>query len=250
MDPGSELNDLSNKFRILVGYLQITSALVSSFDVPWPPMTLQLLQSLTFINFNFMDFFSPLDPCVLHTPFLSQAAFHMAILPMCAVVVGTAALCAMCCATGETMRSTVVQKANTAMVSIVFLLYPGIVTRVFTTLKCRTIGGTSYLVADYSVVCGQGDHAAMVAVMAVFSVVYVAGIPLGSTLLLFWNRTLIKLSHEEETFDPVLLEKRTRFQSVFGALYSAYDPGYWFFESIIMVQKALLTGGLVLVAVS
>ena len=60
----------------------------------------------------------------------------------------------------------------------------------------------------------------------------------------------MKSSNEEETFDPVMLEKRTRFQSVFGALYSAYDPGYWFFESIIMVQKALLTGGLVLVAVS
>jgi hypothetical protein len=39
-------------------------------------------------------------------------------------------------------RKVVVQRAQTLMVTIVFLLYPGIVTRVFTTLKCRTIGET------------------------------------------------------------------------------------------------------------
>ena len=137
------------------------------------------------------------------------------------------------------------------MVTIVFLLYPGIVTRVFTTLKCRTIGTTPYLVADYSVVCGQGEHATMTVVMAIFSLVYVVGIPLGSTLVLFCNRRLMRLDNEvEHTADPVLLEKASRFHSVFGALYNAYEPHFWYFESLILIQKALLTGGLVLVAVS
>ena len=36
---------------------------------------------------------------------------------------------------------------------------------------------------------------------------------------------------------------------MYGALYNAYNSEYWYFESIIMIQKALLTGGLVLVAV-
>jgi uncharacterized membrane protein len=239
---------LANKMRILIGYLQITSALLSSFDIPWPPMTMQLLQSLTFVNFNFMEFFLPLDPCVLHTSFLSQAAFHMAILPICALVVVVAAVCATCCG----QRKVVVQRAKTAMVTIVFLLYPGIVTRVFTTLKCRTIGTTPYLVADYSVVCGQGKHAIMALVMAVFALVYVVGIPLGSTLVLFCNRRLMRLDNEAEqtSSDTVLLDKASRFHSVFGALYNAYEPHFWYFESLIMIQKALLTGGLVLVAVS
>ena len=35
--------------------------------------------------------------------------------------------------------------------------------------------------------------------------------------------------------------------NVFGALYDAYEPRYWWFEAIIMMQKAMLTGGLVLV---
>jgi hypothetical protein len=202
---------------------------------------------LTFVNFNFMEFFLPLDPCVLHTSFLSQAAFHMAILPICALVVVVAAACATFCG----HRKVVVQRAKTAMVTIVFLLYPGIVTRVFTTLKCRTIGTTPYLVADYSVVCGQGEHATMTMVMAIFSLVYVVGIPLGSTLVLFCNRRLMRLDNEaEQTSDTVLLEKASHFRSVFGALYNAYEPHFWYFESLILIQKALLTGGLVLVAVS
>ena len=75
--PGMNLKigSIGNKFRILIGWLQITAALVISFDVPWPPVTLNLFKGLTFINFNFMDFFAPLDPCTLYTPFLKQAHF-------------------------------------------------------------------------------------------------------------------------------------------------------------------------------
>jgi hypothetical protein len=171
----------------------------------------------------------------------------MAILPMCALVVAAAAVSAMCCG----QKKAVMQRAKTLMVTIVFLLYPGIVTRVFTTLKCRTIGATPYLVADYSVVCGQGEHAIMALVMAIFSLVYVVGIPLGSTMVLFCNRRLMRLDNKvEHTSDAELLEKASRFHSVFGALYNAYEPHFWYFESLIMIQKALLTGGLVLVAVS
>ena len=75
--PGMNLKigSIGNKFRILIGWLQITAALVISFDIPWPPVTLNLFKGLTFINFNFMDFFAPLDPCTLYTPFLKQAHF-------------------------------------------------------------------------------------------------------------------------------------------------------------------------------
>jgi hypothetical protein len=50
---------LGHKVRILVGYLQITSSLVTSFDVPWPPMTLDLLKSLTVRNCFTILFFLP-----------------------------------------------------------------------------------------------------------------------------------------------------------------------------------------------
>merc|ERR1711865_522538 len=232
---------LGHRLRILIGYAQIASALVFSFDIPWPPMTLKFLKSLTFINFNFMDFFAPIDPCLLHTPFLKQAAFHMAILPLCVFVILSASFVAML----RIKSKDVWPKAKSTLVTIVFLLYPGIVTRVFTTFKCKKIGDKRYLVADYSVVCGEGDHATMSAVMLVFAGVYVIGIPLGSTLISFCNKKLLAVGDDAS---PALQKKSEAFANVFGALYDAYEPRFWWFEAVIMIEKALLTGGLVLIA--
>ena len=237
-----QFKSMGHRMRIIIGYVQITSALVFSFDIPWPPMTLDILKSLTFINFNFMDFFAPLDPCLLHTPFLRQAAFHMAILPLCAVIILLASIVAMI----RNKASTVISKAKSTLVTLVFFLYPGLVTRIFVTFKCRTIGGKPYLVADYSQVCYEGEHAVMVTVMVVCMFVYVLGIPLISTLVLYCNKKLMSIPADVD--DPQLLLRGEKFSKVFGALYDAYEPRFWWFEAVIMIQKALLTGGLVLVA--
>jgi len=227
--PGMNLKigSIGNKFRILIGWLQITAALVISFDVPWPPVTLNLFKGLTFINFNFMDFFAPLDPCTLYTPFLKQAAFHMSILPLCILMVLPAAILAMSCQKVRVVK----ERAGSMLVTIVFLLYPGIVTRVFTTLKCKQIGEKSYLVADYSVVCWEGEHAEYATAMAFFSVIYVVGIPLGTSALLHCNRRLL---HPDE-IDPentALRLKAESFGKVYGSLYEAYDPEYYWFETL------------------
>jgi len=101
------------------------------------------------------------------------------------------------------------------------------------------------LVADYSVVCGEGEHATTSIVMLVFAGVYVIGIPLGTIVILFCNKKLLAVSDDAS---PTLQKKSEDFVAVFGALYDAYEPRYWWFEAIIMMQKAMLTGGLVLIA--
>jgi len=204
-------------------------------------MTLHFLRSLTFINFNFMDVFAPLSPCLLYTPFSKQAAFHMAILPLAGLIIVLAALAAKGCNKGV----DVWPRVKAAFVSVVFLLYPGIVTRVFTTFKCKSIGNHRYLVADYSVICGEGEHAIMSLIMVIFTIVYVIGIPLGSLAVLRYNKHLLSIPHDSSS---ELREKSEKFASIYGALYNAYEPHYWWFEAIIMVQKAMLTGGLVLIA--
>ena len=232
---------MAGRLRILIGYLQITSALVFSFDIPWPPMTLRLLKSLTFINFNFIDVFAPLDPCVLHTSFLKQAAFHMAILPLCTVVIVLAALLGLIRNKAAVIRS----KAKSTLVNLVFLLYPGIVTRIFTTFKCQRIGEKRYLVADYNVICDEGNHIFMSVIMLVMIGVYVIGIPLFSVLILHRNKQLLAV---EDDAPESLQLKASNFAEVYGAIFEGYQKEYWYFESIILLQKALLTGGLVLIA--
>jgi len=132
------------------------------------------------------------------------------------------------------------------MVTIVFLLYPGICTRVFTTFKCQRIGEHLYFMADYSHLCYEGDHQIMVVLMYVCMGLFVLGIPIGSTLVLYFHRELHRV--DDETASPELQVRGKRFETIYGALYDAYEPKYWWFESAIMINKALLTGGLVLVA--
>ena len=109
---------VAQKIRILIGYVQITAALVTSFDIPWPPTFLSLIKGLTVVNFNFMDFLAPISQCDLHTPFLKQAAFHMAILPLCATCILGAAIVAALFQKIHVVR----QRAFGLMITLIFLL--------------------------------------------------------------------------------------------------------------------------------
>jgi len=67
--------------------------------------------------------------------------------------------------------------------------------------------------------------------MAIFSIIYVVGIPLGTSALLHCNR---KLLHPDE-IDPentALRLKAESFGQVYGSLYEAYDPEYYWFETL------------------
>ena len=236
---------LGHRVRIVIGYLQITAALAFSFDIPWPPMMLNLLKSLTFINFNFLEFFAPLNPCVMHTPFLAQAMFHMLILPLAGAVVVSAGTVAE--VYRHKCRGVVWPKARSVLMTLIFLLFPGIVTRVFTTFKCKRIGDNLYLMADYSVVCWEGEHVATASAMFFFMVVYVFGIPLGSTLVLWRGQLLMDVDVLEEaggdtskvkligSKDPVvdsrLKQRALEFRKVYGSLFEACTLCVSFFFS-------------------
>ena len=130
-----------------------------------------------------------------------------------------------------------------------FLFFPpllpfsaGIVTKCFTTFKCKTIAEVSYLVADYGVKCDptEGEWAMISStIMVPATIVYVLGIPLGIAGFLYVNK---KWLFGGDT------PRAKSFQDIYGSLYEAYEPSYWYFESVVLIQKALLTGGLVLVA--
>ena len=81
---------LAGRLRIIIGFLQIQSALVFSFSIPWPPMFSALTSSFMIFHFDFMTIFSGIDPCSLYTPFLEATIFHMLFLPLVSVLVGLA----------------------------------------------------------------------------------------------------------------------------------------------------------------
>ena len=232
--------EILGRSRILVGFMQIMNGLVSGFDIPWPPMFLSIIGSLSLINFDFVRLLGGLDACALYSPYLMASAFHMAILPFMASMITVAALVAKVVLRNDS--HVVMKRAKGAMLELIMLLYPGIVTKVFSAFKCRTIDGVSYLMADYGVLCDSngGEWVTVTtSIMYPAMLVYVIGIPLGIVVFLKINSKLLY------TTDNIAA---TKFQSIYGGLYQMYDEKYFYFESIVLLQKALLTGGLVLVA--
>jgi hypothetical protein len=122
------------------------------------------------------------------------------------------------------------------------MLYPGIGTRIFRTLKCVRIGDTQWLMADYSIKCWEGQHFQTSMLMAICAVLYVVGIPICCVIILFRNRTLILNAVKAES------KEGQNFRDTYGSLFTSYDKNHWYFESVEMIKKMTLAGGLVLVA--
>jgi hypothetical protein len=115
----------------------------------------------------------------------------------------------------------------------VFVLYPGIGTRIFRIFKCRQIGSVEYLLADFSIQCWQPDHLWAVGAAVLCMLLYCVGIPAGSAYLLYRRKD--KLGHADTV-------------SLFGSLYLSYERPFWYWDSVEMTKKMILTGGLVMVA--
>ena len=112
---------VSGRLRILVGFVQIIAGMASGFTIPWPPMFLSLINFVTFINFDFVGLLGGLDACSLYSPFLTSAAFHMAVLPLFAMMVVAAATVARCCLRND--ASVVSKRAKGIMLELMMLLY-------------------------------------------------------------------------------------------------------------------------------
>ena len=71
---------------------------------------------------------------------------------------------------------------------IVFILYPGICSKVFAMLKCRQVQSFDYLVADFSVACWKDDHLQNLVWVFLSLILFVLGIPLLVFVVLRRNR--------------------------------------------------------------
>jgi hypothetical protein len=109
-----------------------------------------------------------------------------------------------------------------------FLLYPGVSSRVLSVLVCRNVNGVNYLAADMSLKCGSSDSEwnDYAGLAAFFTLVYPIGIPIFFFALLWRHR------HDLRT---------TATQADFGFLYEAYTSQTWWFELVDMANKLILT---------
>ena len=131
------------------------------------------------------------------------------------------------------------EAASRALILIILFLFPGLSTKIFTMFKCKSIDGIGglILVEDFTQRCGVGEHVLNAALGIVFLCFYVLGIPLTMLMLLWCNKRHL---HDESS------PRHRLIKSALGGLYTQYEPGYWWFEIFLLLNKTMMCGGLVM----
>jgi len=113
----------------------------------------------------------------------------------------------------------------------VFLFYPHLSSVVFGVYNCIDVGGTSLLVADVGIICGQTRQMSYAVGMIGFVLLYPIGIP---CIYYFMLRTRRRNRELRSPKSLVML----------GFLYNAYSDEAWYFELVDMTFKLCVTSGL------
>ena len=173
------------------------TALTFTFDVPWPIQMRSFSLSLNFINFDLVNILSN-SACSFSIPFLDKMAVHVAVPLVLLVTI----LCARLPAYYLRPKNRKEQKAllikSISTLSLIF--YPGLCTRLFSSLKVVTVNGLAspthsgrVLAVDYSVEAFGEHHMPFVYLTVVSMVVYVLGVPLCVYLALKANKKYLYL---------------------------------------------------------
>ena len=108
--------------------------------------------------------------------------------------------------------------------SLLYLIYPTLISNAFKLFDCTDIGGRSYLQSDLEERCYVGRHMLMVFILGLPQlIIFVLGLP----LLLFWF--LLKNHDELHTKHAVLAR--------YGLFYDAYRKDKYYWELIIVIRK-------------
>eukprot|EP00947_MAST-08B_sp_MAST-8B-sp1_P002385 g2385.t1 len=201
---------------------------VLMFPVDWPESIMVMTHILEGINFSFVKLASP--SCI-GVPI----NFYWRLIIMMAV---TAAIIGLPWLVSWLRHRKNAEKWDGAVKArlrdtflIVVLLHPTLSGMAFYHFRCQTVANTSYLMADYSLVCGDETWHWMLIPVLFVTVFFALGMPLLFAFVL-WRRRH-KLLDDPKT------------KRLYGMLYSAYKPDLYYYESVIMFFKLGLWATLV-----
>jgi hypothetical protein len=119
---------------------------------------------------------------------------------------------------------------------VTFLIYPFVSQTIFAGFNCRRLGDhEAWLSADYQISCNTVGHVVYIAIATIGVMVYPIGVPLGTVFLLVKNRHDMKVENS-----PGRLR--------YAFLVSDFKPQYYYWETVEMVRKVILTGLLMFMA--
>lgn len=221
------------KVKILVGFFQIATILPFQGGIRWPSAFADFISIFSFLNFDFMPWQS--IGCVASINY-----YQKAIIVGCTPIAILLLLLAFFYLplwihnTVDTLQEQLAKQQrqnhlNRKFVKLtlftVFLLYPFVSKTVLGVFNCIEVDGTSYLLADLSLICFDDNWNSYAVACGFFVAMYPFGIPISYLLLL----------RKANLRDPATTY-------MLGFLYEAYVARCFYWEVVDMLHKLILTG--------
>ena len=195
------------KVRILIALYQMLTQLGFVYTIPQPPIYANLLRWLDSVNLDIIN----MMPLSCQAPFTFYHTLLVTTLGSSGIIAFLFAIShwLKCAAVGngprKQLRNTVSNRCTTTAFFLIFLLYPSISSRIFTTFVCDELdvplhGVHRFLRADLRINCDGDDRAAMLTFASVMLLIWPVGVPLLYMYLLYSNRQELEELARQETY--------------------------------------------------
>jgi hypothetical protein len=208
--------------KLALGFYQVALLMPSVFEVPFPSLYLGVLQMFQWFAFEppFQSF-ECFMPTNYHVQMYTAACFAFAV--MVVLLVGVAQQAA-------SQRGGGGGSGSSSILSYFivpsYLVYPSVSAVFLETLKCREINFVEFLSKDLTIECASDAHKSATAVAGLMIFIFSIGLVAVYLALLYPHRTDLSVC-------PHL-----------SFLFHDYKPQFWYWESIEIARKLVLTGAL------
>jgi hypothetical protein len=218
-------------FKLGIGFFQVVLFQPQVFSIRFPQLYIDFLA-----GFNFLRFGLPFQSFECFVPTDNHDRLHTVALLSTIVM---AVLFAGVYFRSSNMHSNVL----TLCIVPSYLVYPTFSSVFFQTFNCREIDQDRFLVSDVSIDCDSSEHASAEVVAGLMIFTFSIGLPVLYLALLYpHRRSLTMLASHTDVMDA---GHQPSSNEALKFLYSDYKPRFWWWESIEIARKLVLTGALV-----
>ena len=248
--------------KIIITFAQVLSTLGPVLHVKFPPIIDQISVWLRFFMVNLRDWVE-ID-CVKGLDYYALWTINVFALPF--LLLGLVQLRYLFALGQDNTDAEKAERAEQKMQRrssfffVLFLLYPNICNNAFGIFNCRVLGPDAYfLVEDFRVSCSSDLHALFQCVAFLVIIFVAIGVPTAALAMLIKSSKASTESSDAEIASKVCHEcglrngsftadmvKDVYMHKNFNFMIDAYRSRMYYWESIDLMRKCLLTGAIVL----
>jgi hypothetical protein len=213
-----------------LSFYQVLTLFGSVYHIPYPPAYLKLMSYFAVFKLNFAF--------ALRLDCIEGYSFHTNLYVTLVLFVGlTAAQAVLLCKLENASEKKIMlpssfQRAATLIVLVTYAGYPTFSSTLFKAFNCRSIDGTRFLRADFHIDCDSAAHQTAQTCAGAGILGCSIGLPLLYLFILRRHRTDLSDGDNSTSRSTVHLH----------FFVQDYEQKYWYWESIELARKLVLTG--------